>query len=154
MRLFISLTALLCFSANAYEINGKVIKITDGDTVYILDADRESHKIRLSGIDAPEKKQPFGNKSKQMLSGYIFGKQVTADCTAKDRYKRDICTIIKDGKDINAQMVTNGGAWVYRKYYKGEHYYLAEKFAQDNKLGLWNTSEYQAIPPWEWRKRK
>ncbi len=137
----------------AYEVTGKVIKVTDGDTVTILDNNHDKHKIRLSGIDAPERKQPFGKKSKQMLSSFIGKKMVTADCTGKDRYKRDICTIYSNGKDINARMVVNGGAWVYRKYYKGKYYYLAEKFAQDNDLGLWKTSEAKAMPPWEWRKR-
>lgn len=137
----------------SYEITGKVIKITDGDTVHILDSSNEKHKIRLADIDAPERKQPFGNKSKQMLSGFIFGKTVTADCTKKDRYRRDICTIYHDERNFNATMVANGGAWVYRKYYKGSEYYELEKTAQKDGLGLWNTSEYQSIPPWEWRRK-
>lgn len=137
----------------AYEISGKVTKVTDGDTIHILDSSHENHKIRLADIDAPERKQPFGNKSKQMLSSLIFSKVVTADCTNKDRYKRDICTIYYNEINVNAKMVVDGGAWVYRKYYKGSEYYTLETQAKKDGLGLWNTSEYQSIPPWEWRRK-
>lgn len=150
-RLFILL--LFIFPTFAYEITGKVVKVTDGDTVHILDDKNEKHKIRLADIDSPERKQPFGKQSKQMLSRLIFGKIVVADCTKKDRYKRDICTIIKGNVNINATMVASGGAWVYRKYYKGSEYYDYENQAKSAGRGLWKTSEYQAVPPWEWRKK-
>ena len=84
----------------------------------------------------------------------IGNKIVSLDCSKKDRYKRQICTITLNGVDINREMVARGGAWVYRKYYKGTEYLELEVNAKSNKLGLWNTSEYQAIAPWEWRKRK
>ncbi len=147
------LFSTLTFAEN-YQITGKVIKITDGDTVTVMTTDHSKYKIRLSGIDAPERKQPFGKKSKQMLSRFIGKKMITAKCTGKDRYKRHICTIYLNGNDINAEMVANGGAWVYRKHYKGSYYYTLENQAKVKKLGLWRTSEAQAIPPWQWRHRK
>lgn len=130
-----------------------VISIIDGDTVKVLNHQNEQLKIRLASIDAPERKQPYGAKSKQLLASLIGNKRVTLSCPKKDRYKRLICTItLPSGKDVNREMVINGGAWVYRKYYKGVDYINAEKYARFNKLGLWDTSEYKAIPPWEWRR--
>ncbi len=137
----------------AYDITGKVIKIVDGDTFDVLDANHVTHRIRPDGIDAPERGQPFGKKSTQMLAALIAGKTVTNTCTKKDRYNRDICVVWLDGEDINRKMVERGGAWVYRKYYKDGDYYEAENKARKNHRGLWKTTEAKAIPPWEWRKR-
>jgi len=131
-----------------------VIAITDGDTIKVLDSNNQQIKVRLASIDAPERKQPFGKKSKQMLTNLIGNRQVNLDCPKKGRYKRQICTITLNGIDINRKMIELGGAWVYRKYYKGTDYLELESNAKLNQLGLWNTSEYQAIPPWEWRKNK
>lgn len=156
MKKITTLFSLFLFTAPlfAHEITGKVIKVIDGDTITVLTSDYQSHKIRLSGIDAPEKGQPFGKKSKQMLSRLIAGKYVTATCTIKDKYYRDVCTIFKDNTDINATMIKNGGAWVYRYYYKGSEYYAYENQAKANYKGLWRTSEAQAIPPWQWREMR
>lgn len=129
-----------------------VVAITDGDTIKVLDHQNEQHKIRLASIDAPERKQPYGLKSKQILSDLVGKQKVTLDCPTKDRYQRLICTVWLDGIDINRLMVSHGAAWVYRKYYKGTDYYQAETEAKDSNKGLWNTSEYRAIPPWDWRK--
>lgn len=144
----------LAGSAQAYEITGKVIKVADGDTVTIMTAEYAKHKIRLYGIDAPEDGQPYGFQAKQLLSKLIAGQSVTADCIEKDRYNRDVCTIYKGSVDINATMVASGGAWVYRKYYKGTAYFTYEKQAKDNRRGLWKTSEAQRISPSDWRKGK
>ena len=129
-----------------------IIAITDGDTVRALDDSKTQYKVRLASIDAPEKKQPFGTKSKQMLSSLIGNKRVNLDCPKQDRYRRWICTITDNGMDVNREMVRLGGAWVFRKYYSGSDYYEAENEAKSAHAGLWKTSEYQAIPPWEWRK--
>lgn len=130
-----------------------VVAITDGDTIKVLDHQNQQHKIRLASIDAPERKQPYGLKSKQMLSDLLGKERVTLDCPSRDLYKRLICTVWLDGIDVNRRMVKQGGAWVYRKYYKGSEYYLAEEGAKESGAGLWNTSEYASVPPWEWRKR-
>ncbi len=140
--------------ASNYTLKGKVIKVIDGDTITLLLNNYEQRKIRLYGIDAPERRQPFGNKSKQMLSQMIARKEATAECIGKDRYNRDICVIWLDNNDINALMVFNGGAWVYRKYYSGTSYYQYESEAKRKHTGLWKTSESKAIPPWQWRHGK
>ena len=142
--LFLVLVALSLLAHPA-----KVIKISDGDTITILTQQHEQIKVRLYGIDAPEKKQPYGKKSKQFLANLIAGKVVEVDENGKDRYKRTIGTIYLDGKDINAQMVANGYAWAYRKFSK--KYTAQESKAKSQKLGLWQDKE--PTPPWEWRRR-
>ncbi|WP_370060668.1 thermonuclease family protein [Neptunomonas phycophila] len=129
-----------------------VIAITDGDTVKVMDNQNQHYKIRLASIDAPERKQPFGKKSTELLASKIGNQRVTLNCPNKDRYGRWICGISYQGQDVNRWMVEQGGAWVYRQYYKGKDYYIAENTAKDQQLGLWKTSEYQVMPPWEWRK--
>lgn len=137
--------------AISYELRGIIIRVSDGDTVSLFD--NKQHRIRLYGIDAPEDEQAFGDESKQMLIDLIKGKEVTAECFEKDFFKRHICRIFYNSKDINAEMVSLGGAWVYRKYYKRRFGYLErEAQARNNKLGLWQDND--AIPPWQWRKQQ
>jgi endonuclease YncB( thermonuclease family) len=134
-----------------------VVGVTDGDTITILDADREQHKVRLAGIDAPEKRQPFGQRSKEHLSDLVFGKDVTLLCGKVDRYGRDICVVYIGGKDANLAQVEAGLAWWYRKYAKEQtaqqrfDYEAAETSAKAGRRGLW--ADAGAVPPWEWRHR-
>ncbi len=95
---------------------GKVVKVVDGDTVHVLDAAKTRHKIRLAGIDAPERKQPFGRKSKDYLLGLVAGELVEVEWNKRDKYKRIVGKIIHDGRDVNLAMVRAGLAWWYRKY--------------------------------------
>lgn len=147
------LLALLPLFAHAYSLGGKIVNISDSDTVTLL-IGNTTYRIRLDGIDAPERGQPYGKKSTELLSGLIKSQSVHADCHGEDRYKRHLCTIYLDDTDVNAYMVRNGAAWVYRKYYKGTAYYALEKAAQEEGLGLWGLSEYERIAPWEWRKQQ
>lgn len=126
----------------------KVIKISDGDTITVLN-NKEQTKVRLYGIDAPEKKQDYGQKSKQFLASLIAGQVVEVEPKGKDRYKRTLGIIYHKGQDINAQMVLNGYAWAYVKY--SRIYVNQEKTARENKRGLWQSSD--PTPPWVWRKR-
>ena len=128
---------ILCSNANSLELIGKVIKVSDGDTVTILTEYKTQHKIRLNDIDAPEKKQAFGNKSKDNLAKYIAGKTVTVQYQKKDKYKRVLGTIYYNNTDINLQQVKDGYAWVYKKYSNNQTYYKAERTARDKRIGLW-----------------
>ena len=128
---------ILCSNANSLELIGKVIKVSDGDTVTILTEDKTQQKIRLNDIDAPEKKQAFGNKSKDNLAKYIAGKTVTVEYQKKDKYKRVLGTIYYNNTDINLQQVKDGYAWVYKKYSNNQTYYKAERTARDKRIGLW-----------------
>ena len=117
MKILIPLiTIFFSFSIDAKELIVQVIKVVDGDTITILDANKEQFKIRLSGIDAPEKKQAFGNVSKQSLSEMIAGKEVTIDYNKRGRYGRIIGKVLLDSKDINLEQVKRGLAWHYKQY--------------------------------------
>ena len=134
-----TLLTLLILSSYLFslELIGKVVKVSDGDTVTILTSDKTQHKIRLNDIDAPEKKQAFGNKSKDNLAKYIAGKTVTVQYQKKDKYKRILGTIYYNNTDINLQQVKDGYAWVYKKYSNNQTYYKAERTARDKRVGLW-----------------
>ncbi|SFO14102.1 thermonuclease family protein [Nitrosospira briensis] len=148
----------LCFSlAHAETLTGQVVKISDGDTLTILDASRQQHKIRLSGIDAPERKQAFGTVSRQYLASLAFGKAVTVEWYKRDRYQRIIGVVLLDGRDVNLELVKAGLAWHY-KYYENEQplgerllYTEAEEVARLDRVGLW--SDPSPIPPWDFRRK-
>ena len=139
--------AIFIIACPLFAFPAKVIKISDGDTITVLN-DKEQTKVRLYGIDAPEKKQDYGQKSRQFLASLIAGQVVEIEQKGKDRYKRTLGIIYYKGQDINAQMVLNGYAWAYVKY--SRIYVDQEKTARENKLGLWQSSD--PTPPWEWRK--
>lgn len=142
---------IVCFfllPLSLFAFPAKVIKISDGDTIIILQ-DKQQIKVRLFGIDAPELKQPYGKKSKQFLANLIAGEVVEVEKNGKDRYKRTLGIIHFKGQDINAQMVLNGYAWAYVKY--SRIYVDQEKTAREKKRGLWQSSN--PTPPWKWRKR-
>ena len=128
---------------------GKVIRVSDGDTIVVLTQDKEQIKVRLNGIDAPEKKQPFGKQSTKSLANLVAGKTVEIKKEGNDRYGRTIGTVLLDGLDVNKEMVANGYAWAFRKYSK--KYAPDESNAKHEKLGLW--AEEDPTPPWEYRKR-
>ncbi len=141
----------------AATITGKVVKVVDGDTVHVLDAANTRHKIRLAGIDAPERKQPFGAKAKAYLAGLVAGEPVEVEWNKRDRYKRIVGKIIHDGRDVNLSMVRAGMAWWYRKYSKEQSlvdrglYAAAEAKARFSRVGLW--ADPGPVAPWEWRRR-
>lgn len=137
--------------ADSERLIGKVVGVSDGDTMTLL-VQKTPIKIRLANIDAPEKAQPFGNLAKQALSDLAFGKEVECDKNGLDRYGRSIATCYQGGTDINAEMLRLGMAWVYRKYAKNSvpDYYKLEAEARNAQIGLWR--DYNAIPPWDWRK--
>jgi len=150
--LSILLISLLSISCNATEIlSGKVIKVSDGDTINIL-VNNKKHRIRFAEIDCPEKKQPWGKKAKTSLAEYIAGKNVQVEKITIDRYKRIIGKVFYDGENINRKMVSNGHCWVYRKYMKDRSLLELEQDAKDNRRGLWQLPEHERIPPWEYRK--
>ena len=137
---------LLCFGiqyAFADVLIGKVVGVSDGDTITLLDAGKTQYKIRLVGIDAPEKAQPYGQISKRNLSDLIYGKEVHVEWTKKDRYQRTLGKIILDGQDVCLEQVKRGMAWHYKKYQRDQTkedqvlYSEAETKARSAKLGLW-----------------
>jgi len=156
--LFICL--LISSHLNATEIYGKVVGVTDGDTIKVLDADNTLHKIRMYGIDAPEKKQPFGQKAKGHLSSIVFSKNVRVNIINADRYGRSVGIVyLKDGftrNSVNLDMIIEGYAWAYLQYIKALEdrilYAECQDKAKNLKLGLWVDKNPTA--PWEYRKSK
>ncbi|NMG17687.1 thermonuclease family protein [Aromatoleum bremense] len=150
--------AVFLQAASAETLTGRIVGVSDGDTVTLLDINKQQHKIRLQGIDAPEKRQPFGHVSRQHLAGLVFSRQVVANCGKADRYKREVCTIAVDGVDANLAQVAAGLAWHYKQYQKEQRpenrvsYAAAEDRARSGKTGLWSDRKPQA--PWEFRKAK
>jgi endonuclease YncB( thermonuclease family) len=136
-------------------ITGKVVGVSDGDTITVLDASKAQHKIRLAGIDAPEKAQAFGNRSKQHLSDSVFGKNVEVISEKNDKYGRTVGKVMVNGKDANLEQIRAGLAWHYKEYAKEQSasdrdaYANAESSARSSKAGLW--SDPRPLPPWEWR---
>jgi len=148
----------LALAVNAETITGRVVGVADGDTITVLDANKVQHKIRLSGIDAPEKKQPFGNRSKESLSELAFDKTVTVETSKRDRYGRQIGKVLVNGRDVNLMQVERGMAWFYRQYQRDQSpndrrlYEAAEDAARAGKRGLWRDAD--PVPPWEFRRNK
>lgn len=138
-------------------IEGRVVGVSDGDTITVLDSAKTQHKIRLAGIDAPESRQPFGQASKKHLSDLVFGKDVILDCGKTDKYRREVCIVIIAGQDVNLAQVKAGMGWWYRQYQKEQtgqqraDYEAAEGAAKAGKVGLWRDAD--PVPPWEWRRR-
>ena len=128
---------------------GKVVRIVDGDTLVLL-VDEKQHKIRLSDIDTPERKQPFGTRAKQALSELAFGKQTRVVEVTVDRYKRIVGRVYVGDTDVNRELVAQGFAWVYRRYSDDAELLRLEVEAKQKRLGLWANPN--PIPPWEWRR--
>lgn len=146
---------LLVSSVNAAELRGKVVKVSDGDTITVLDSGNVQHKIRLNAIDAPESKQAFGSKSREALADKIAGKTVAVEWAKRDRYGRILGTVRIDGRDINHEMIADGWAWHYRTYSKSKTLQAAEDAAREQNCGLWAGVGADApVAPWEWRKAK
>lgn len=143
-------------SDNQIKIVGKVVGVSDGDTVTVLDENKVQHKIRLEGIDAPESKQDFGDKARKNLSDLVFGKSVTVISNKKDKYNRVVGKIMLDGKDINLEQLKSGYAWHYKAYAKEQTeadqklYSDAEISAKSGKLNLWSLTN--PIAPWDFRR--
>ena len=150
-----ALACTLSFPLLAQVLVGKVVAIADGDTLTVLDASRTQHKVRLAGIDAPERKQPFGQKSRQLLADLVFRKHVEVIAEKKDRYGRTIGKVVHQQRDINLVLVSEGMAWHYKQYAREQDasdrklYALAEEEARAQRKGLWRDP--QPIPPWSWR---
>src|SRR4249920_2183140 len=102
--------------ADSWVIEGRVVALSDGDTITILDSAKVQHKVRIAGIDAPEKGQAFGNASKENLSRLVFNHDVEAQCHKRDRYGREVCAVFVGLRDVGLEQVRAGMAWWYREY--------------------------------------
>jgi len=137
-------------------LTGKVIRVTDGDSITVLDVEKAQYKIRLAGIDAPERKQPYGKVARQFLAKQVFKKQVCVSWYKRDKYKRLVGVVSIDGEDMNLKLLSAGLGWHYKQYQSEQsasdrvRYSEAQESAEDDNVGLWR--DRNPIPPWLWRR--
>ena len=145
------LTLWLAVSAMAGEFTGQVVGVLEGDTIEVLH-NKRPERIRLSGIDCPEQRQPFGEKAKQAASAFVFGKDVTLHMHGKDKDGRTLATVfLSDGTNVNHGLVKEGWCWWYPKYGPiDRELKRLESEARTGKRGLW--ADQYPVPPWEWQK--
>lgn len=136
----------------AADFSGPVVTVLDGDTIEVLHS-QHPERVRLSGIDCPEKRQAFGQRAKQAASAFAFGMDVIIQTHVYDKYRRTIGNVIlPDGMNLNQQLVKQGWCWWYRKYAPRDMLLEGlENDAREARKGLWVDS--QPVPPWEWRKK-
>ncbi|QDD00513.1 thermonuclease family protein [Candidatus Methylopumilus planktonicus] len=157
-KLICILLLLLSLLSFAEELTGKVINVSDGDTITVLDSNNQKYKIRLQGIDAPETQQAFGETSRQSLASLIYDKEVIILWDKRDKYARILGKVIVDGRDANYEQLKKGLAWYYKQYENDlsdedkERYAEAEAWARNYTEGLWTDSK--SIPPWEFRHKR
>jgi len=165
--ILIAVLTVLTFAAHAETLAGRVVGVADGDTATVLDANKVRHKVRLSGIDAPEKAQAFGSRSKQHLSDLVFQKEVSVEWNKRDRYGRIVgkvmvqspdCPRCPKNLDVGQAQLSVGLAWWYRKYAREQtpedrgRYESEELEARARRVGLWRDPAPE--PPWDFRQAK
>jgi len=154
----LAVTLALAPIAVAYDLLGMVVGVMDGDTIDVLTTDKVLVRVRLAGIDAPEKAQPFGAAAKQKLSDLVFAREVVVVWDKKDRYGRTVGKVLVNGADADLRMVESGLAWHYKKYAWEQsvddqlRYAAAETTARTRRVGLWRDAE--PIAPWDFRPKR
>lgn len=163
MRFVRGFAAVIAFIACALpavaaELEGTIVGVADGDTVTLLDAGKKQHRIRLDGIDAPERTQPYGQRARQSLAELAHGRAAHVDCPKTDRYGRAVCRVLIDGVDVGLEQIRRGLAWHYVKYAHEQRgidrvtYAQAESDARSKNSGLWSFGD--PTPPWDYRRRQ
>ncbi len=134
-------------------MQGTVVGVVDGDTV---DVRLESGmiRVRLHAVDAPEQGQPSGRAAKEALSRLVYGQAVRVEPVEQDRYDRLVARLWVGELDVNAELIRQGHAWVYRRYADDPRYCDDEAAARSGGRGLWSLPVAQRAAPWEWRRRK
>ena len=155
MKRFELSTAVLLFALTAHaagaQLEGKAVRVLDGDTIEILSASQERHRVRLANIDAPEKSQAFGQRSRQNLTKLVSGRHVFVEVQDTDRYGRQIGRVVAEGVEANTEQVRAGMAWVYTRYNQDRRLPAIEAEAKRKKIGLW--SDPQPLEPWLYRRQ-
>lgn len=147
-KVFSVLLFFLFYQGYSQTYQGTIIRVIDGDT-YVFQTTEGSITVRMQGIDAPERDQPFSEESSNFLKKYL-DKDAILKSHGLDRYGRTLGTIIIENRDINLLSIKGGFSWHYKEYSTDQKYAKAEKYARRKKLGLWKLEN--PIPPWEWRE--
>lgn len=143
--------SMLAAASRGEVLEGRVVAVHDGDTISVL-VDESPTKVRLAGIDTPERGQPWANRAKQALSDRVFGKPVRVIEVDVDTYGRTVGEVYADDVCVGCELVREGHAWVYRQYTDDEVLIGLEAAARASGVGLWGLPESQRVPPWEWRR--
>jgi len=149
------LAASTAYAAEPWIVEGRVIGVSDGDTITVLDAAKKQHKIRLAGCDTPERRQPFGERAKQNLSALAFDRRAESACYKRDRYGRSICRVAVAGRDLCLEQVRAGLAWHFKRFANEQtpqeraEFAEAEDRARAARRGLWRDAS--PVAPWDWR---
>ena len=152
--LCLSLILFLVLPCPAWAWSGKVVGVSDGDTITVL-RDKHPERIRLYGIDCPEKRQPFGKRAKQFTSELVFGKVVEVEPVTTDRYGRTVAFVRVENITVNEELIKEGLGWVYMRYCKLPlcvEWEGLESEARFGKRGLWGDSGH--VPPWQFRRHR
>lgn len=131
------------------------VEVFDGDSFTARDPDGLEIEVRLFGIDAPERRQPWSRKSREALRALVRGRMLDLRVVEVDRYDRLVAEVfLPDGRSLNAEQVAAGHAWVYRRYTDDPELLRLEREARDARRGLWSLPERERVPPWEWRRQR
>ncbi|MDG4554396.1 MAG: thermonuclease family protein [Candidatus Competibacter sp.] len=136
-------------AVHAAEFGGRVVAIGDGDTLTVQTGDNRRVRVRLAGIDAPEHDQPYGAAATRSLTALALNRIVRVRRVAEDDYGRVVGAVVADGRDLDAEQIRRGMAWVYRRYARSRRLYALEAEAKQARRGLW--ADPNPIPPWDWR---
>jgi micrococcal nuclease len=158
-RTLLLLVTLLVFAAACQGEppgTGQVLKVFDGDSFIMREAGGREIEVRLHGIDAPERRQPWSNRSRRALVGMLRGRPIVIEPVTIDAYGRTVAVVYRqsDNINVNEEMVRQGHAWVYRRYTDDERLIRLEEAARSAGIGLWGLSEAERVPPWEWRRKR
>lgn len=150
-RTAVLFTAFLCIGNASADTSfrGDVVRILDGDTVEVLDAAKQTHRVRLANIDAPERQQAFGEVARQALATMAYRQKIEVIDKGGDQYGRRIGVLMLNGRDLNAVMIGQGLAWVYGRYNSDPTLPALEQKARAARIGLW--ADQNPIPPWQFR---
>jgi micrococcal nuclease len=148
---FVLMVWLGCTPISNQQTSGNVVKVSDGDTIEVL-VDNKSVRIRLFGIDAPERGQAFNVKAREFLASLVAANEITYEVVDIDQYKRVVADVfLSDGTHVNARMIEEGFAWHYKQFSDDEDLDRLEREARAQKKGLWADSN--PMPPWQFRKQ-
>jgi endonuclease YncB( thermonuclease family) len=141
-------------NAGQTRYDGRVVEVIDGDTIEVLveGVPKEMLRIRLSGIDTPERGQPWARRARQALAARVGGAEVRINAVTTDRYGRIVGEVYADDVCVNCELVREGHAWVYRRYTSDAVLIGLEEEARRTGRGLWGLPAAERIPPWEWRR--
>ena len=157
-RLALSVILVLAANASAATITGRVTAVSDGDSFILVDAQRRSIRVRIQGVDAPERRQGFSYASKQSLSKMIYRRDVVVNVDKADQYGRVVGTVMVEGRDAGLEQIRAGFAWFYTHYANEMPpvvrtvYIAAQREAKSARRGLW--SENDPTPPWRFRRER